>query len=40
MLTDKLTDHLHLDGFRWALGGALLMSVLGTIGEWLVRAIF
>lgn len=40
VLTDKLTDHLHTDGFGWALGGALLMSVLGTAGEWLVRGIF
>jgi putative membrane protein len=40
VLTDKLTDRLHLDGFRWALGGALLMSVIGTVGEWLVRSIF
>ncbi|HET8698473.1 MAG TPA: phage holin family protein [Gammaproteobacteria bacterium] len=40
LITDKLTDHLHIDGFGWALGGALMMSVLGTIGEWLVRAVF
>lgn len=40
VLTDKLTDHLHIDGFGWALGGALLMSVLGTLGEWLVRGVF
>ncbi|HEY8518516.1 MAG TPA: phage holin family protein [Gammaproteobacteria bacterium] len=40
MLTDKLTDHLHVDGFGWALGGALLMSLLGTLGEWLLRTIF
>jgi putative membrane protein len=40
VLTDKLTDHLHIDGFGWALGGALMMSVLGTIGEWLVRGMF
>ena len=39
VLTDKLTDRLHIDGFGWALGGALMMSVLGTVGEWLVRAI-
>jgi putative membrane protein len=39
VLTDKLTDRLHIDGFGWALGGALMMSVLGTIGEWLVRSI-
>ena len=40
VLTDKLTDHLHIDGFKWALGGALMMSLLGTLGEGLVRAIF
>ncbi len=39
VLTDKLTDHLRIDGFGWALGGALMMSVLGTVGEWLVRGI-
>ncbi len=36
-LVDGLTDHLTIDGFRWALGGALLMSVLGSVGEALVR---
>src|ERR687897_3048426 len=40
VLTDKLTDQLHIDGFGWALGGALMMSVLGTIGESLVRSVF
>jgi putative membrane protein len=35
-LVDSLTDHLTIDGFRWALGGALMMSALGTIGEWLL----
>jgi len=38
VLTDKLTDHLHVDGFGWALGGALMMSVLGTVGEWWLRS--
>jgi putative membrane protein len=38
MLTDRLTDHLTIDGFGWALGGALMMSAIGTIGEMLVRA--
>ncbi len=37
VVTDKLTDHLKLDGFRWALGGALVMSLVGTLGEWIVR---
>ena len=26
VIVDKLTDHLKIDGFRWALGGALVMS--------------
>jgi putative membrane protein len=38
-LTDRLTDHLTIDGFGWALGGALMMSAIGTVGEWLVRAV-
>lgn len=40
MLTDRLTDHLKIDGFGWALGGALMMSALGTLGEWLVQGLF
>lgn len=36
-LTDALTDHLTIDSFGWALGGALMMSAIGTLGEWLVR---
>jgi putative membrane protein len=39
-LTDALTDQLTIDSFGWALGGAFMMSALGTIGEWLVRGIF
>ena len=38
-IVDALTDRLTIDGFGWALGGALLMSALGTLGEWLVRGI-
>jgi putative membrane protein len=38
-LVDALTDHLEIDSFAWALGGALLMSALGTLGEWLVRGM-
>jgi putative membrane protein len=40
VLTDKLTDGLTIDSFGWALGGALMMSVLGTVGEYLVRSLF
>ena len=38
-ITDALTDHLTIDSFGWALGGALMMSAIGTLGEWLVRAL-
>jgi putative membrane protein len=37
-LTDALTDRLTIDGFGWALAGALMMSALGTLGEWLLRS--
>jgi putative membrane protein len=40
MVTDRLTDGLRVDGFGWALGGALMMSAIGTLGEWLVRSVF
>ena len=40
VITDKLTDHLKIDSFGWALGGAFVMSLVGTLGEWLVRAVF
>lgn len=35
-IVDAFTDHLTIDGFGWALLGALMMSALGTLGEWLV----
>jgi putative membrane protein len=40
VLTDKLTDHLKIDSFGWALVGALVMALVGTAGEWLVRSVF
>ncbi len=40
VLTDKLTDHLKIDSFAWALGGAAVMSAIGTAGEWIVRQVF
>ena len=30
-LTDKLTDHLKIDSFGWALGGAFVISVVATV---------
>lgn len=36
MLTDALTSHLRIDGFRWALLGALMMSAVGTVAQWLI----
>ena len=38
-ITDKLTDRLTIDSFGWALGGALMMSVLGTLGQWLIGGV-
>lgn len=38
-ITGALTDRLTIDSFGWALGGALLISVLGTVGESLVRGV-
>jgi putative membrane protein len=40
VITDKLTDHLKIDSFAWAIGGALVMSLVGTLGEWIVRSVF
>jgi putative membrane protein len=39
-LTDTLTDRLRIDGFGWALAGALMMSALGTLGQWLVMGSY
>lgn len=40
LVIDKMTDRFKVDGFGWALGGALIMSLVGTLGEWLVRSVF
>mgnify|MGYP001050746779 CR=1 FL=1 len=39
-IADAMTDHLTIDSFGWALGGALMMSAIGTIGEWLIQGLF
>jgi putative membrane protein len=35
-ITDSLTDRLTVDSFRWALAGAFVMSLIGTLGQWVV----
>jgi putative membrane protein len=40
VVTDKLTDHLTIDSFGWAMGGGLMISLLTNVGHWLVNSIF
>jgi putative membrane protein len=37
MLTDAMTDHLKIDGFKWAALGALVISVISTVIGFLLR---
>jgi putative membrane protein len=39
-LTDALTDRLRIDSFGWAMAGALMMSALGTLGQWIVMGSY
>lgn len=36
LLTDALTDRLKVQGLKWAAAAALIMSAVGTIGEWVL----
>jgi len=38
-LLDAASDTLNIKGFKTALLGALLISLFGTVGQWLVRVI-
>ena len=38
-LTNALTDRLTIRGYGTALVGALLISLFGTFGQWLVSGI-
>lgn len=40
IITDKVSDALDIDGFAWALGGALMISVLSAVGDAIVAGIF
>ncbi len=35
-ITASVTDALEIEGFKWALVASLVMSVLGTLGQWLL----
>jgi putative membrane protein len=37
MLTDAMTDHLKIDGFKWAALGALVISLISTVIGFLLR---
>lgn len=38
-LTDAVSDRLNIESFKTALIGALLISLFGTIGQWLVGVV-
>jgi putative membrane protein len=38
-LVDAVSDTLNIRGFGTALAGALVISLLGTVGQWLVRLV-
>ncbi len=39
VIVDKTTDHLTIDGFKWALLGSIMMSLIGTGAQWLIGSI-
>jgi putative membrane protein len=39
-LTSSLTRSFKIDHFGWALGGALLISIIGTVTDWLLATVF
>jgi putative membrane protein len=36
-ITDKISDALEIESFGWAVGAAMLMSLLGSVAEPLLR---
>jgi putative membrane protein len=39
MLTDRLTGRLRIEGVGWALGGALVISVVAAVVQWVLPGI-
>ena len=39
MVTDRLTDHLKIDGAGWAFAGAFVISLIATVLGWIVPGI-
>ena len=39
MLTDRLTEHLKIDGFGRALLGALIISIVAAVVTWIVPGV-
>lgn len=37
LIVAKSTSSLSVRSFGWALGGALVMSLLGSLGQWILR---
>lgn len=40
VITDKISDSLDIDGFGWALGGALMISILSAVGDAVLGGMF
>lgn len=38
-ITDAFTSHLKIDGFGWALAGALIISAVSSLTQWLVGGL-
>lgn len=38
-LTDRLTDHLRIDSFGWALAGAFVISLVAAIVQWVLPGV-
>lgn len=38
-LTDRLTGHLTIDSFGWALAGALVISIVASVVQWVLPGV-